>query len=353
MSQPDIILEADDVVVRFPGPGAGPLGLRRRSVQAVNGVSLQVRRGETIGIVGESGSGKSTLGRALLGLEPISGGHVLLDGLAVSDGRRADLKALRRRTAMVFQDPANSLNPRLTVGETLAEVLRVHGKAPRGGTDPRVAELLAMVGLDPALASRRPAALSGGQCQRVGIARALAVEPSLVIADECVAALDVSIQGQVINLFLDLKERIGLTLIFIAHDLAVVRRLCDRVAVMYLGRIVEEGPTESVFRAPRHPYTAALIASIPEIDPNIALPLAPMGGEPPSPLDPPPGCPFHPRCTYAEDRCRTGPAPALRRADDHGWACILEPGTLPAPVREPPTSPPPTTREAFPCPDPA
>ncbi|MBB3950101.1 peptide/nickel transport system ATP-binding protein [Aureimonas jatrophae] len=353
MSQPDIILEADDVVVRFPGPGAGLLGLQRRSVQAVNGVSLQVRRGETIGIVGESGSGKSTLGRALLGLEPISGGHVLLDGLAVSDGRRADLRMLRRRTAMVFQDPANSLNPRLTVGETLAEVLRVHGKAPRGGTAPRIAELLAMVGLDPALAGRRPAALSGGQCQRVGIARALAVEPSLVVADECVAALDVSIQGQVINLFLDLKERIGLTLIFIAHDLAIVRRLCDRVAVMYLGRIVEEGPTESVFREPRHPYTAALIASIPEIDPDIALPLAPMGGEPPSPLAPPPGCPFHPRCPYAEDRCRTGPAPALRRVDDHGWACILEPGTLPAPVREPPTSPPLTTREAFPCPDPA
>jgi len=346
MSVGDIILEADDVVVRFPAPGAGPLGLRRRSVQAVNGVSLQVRRGETIGIVGESGSGKSTLGRALLGLEPIAGGHVVLDGLDVSEGRRADLNALRRRTAMVFQDPANSLNPRLTVGETLGEVLRVHGKAARRKTDARVADLLRMVGLDPALASRRPAALSGGQCQRVGIARALAVEPSLVIADECVAALDVSIQGQVINLFLDLKERTGLTLIFIAHDLAIVRRLCDRVAVMYLGRIVEEGPTESVFREPRHPYTAALIASIPEIDPDVALPLAPMGGEPPSPLDPPPGCTFHPRCAFAEDRCRSGPPPPLRRADDQGWACILEPGTLGGTRPDLSSSPSPTECEA-------
>jgi peptide/nickel transport system ATP-binding protein len=348
MSAPDIILEADDVVVRFPGPGAGPFGLRRRHVQAVNGVSLQVRRGETIGIVGESGSGKSTLGRALLGLEPIAAGHIVLDGLAVSEGRRADVRALRRRTAMVFQDPANSLNPRRTVGDTLAEVLRVHGKAERGRTDRRVGELLAMVGLDPALAGRRPAALSGGQCQRVGIARALAVEPRLVIADECVAALDVSIQGQVINLFLDLKEQIGLTLIFIAHDLAIVRRLCDRVAVMYLGRIVEEGPTERVFRQPRHPYTMALIASIPEIDPDLALPLAPMVGEPPSPLDPPPGCAFHPRCVFAQETCRSGPPPVLRRADDHGWACILEPGALAAPLSDLPPLPVPTEREAFP-----
>ncbi|MBB3996301.1 ABC transporter ATP-binding protein [Aureimonas pseudogalii] len=330
---PDTILEVDDVEVRFAAPGGGPLGLQRREVRAVNGVSLTVRRGETVGIVGESGSGKSTLGRAILGLDRVAQGHVVFDGIKVSDGRRDALRTLRSRAAMVFQDPANSLNPRLTVGETLAEVLRVHHKTKRGGEAARVAELLRLVGLDPALASRRPAALSGGQCQRVGIARAFAVEPSLVIADECVAALDVSIQGQIINLFLDLKDEIGLTLIFIAHDLAIVRRLCDRVAVMYLGRIVEEGPTEAIFRAPRHPYTAALIAAIPEIDPDLALPEAPMGGEPPSPLALPPGCAFHPRCAFAEDRCREGPPPSLRRADDHGWACILEPGTLAAPAR--------------------
>ncbi|BDA84373.1 ABC transporter ATP-binding protein [Aureimonas sp. SA4125] len=332
------ILEVDDLVVRFAAPGGGALGLRPRFLHAVNGVSLRVAAGETVGIVGESGSGKSTLGRAILGLEPSHSGHVDFDDIRVSGGRREALARLRRETAMVFQDPASALNPKMTVGATLGEVLRVHRKVPRGAEAARVAELLETVGLDPALASRRPAALSGGQCQRVGIARALAVEPKLVIADECVAALDVSIQGQIINLFLDLKEQIGLTLIFIAHDLAIVRRLSDRVAVMYLGRIVEEGPTEAVFSAPRHPYTAALIAAIPEIDPDHTLPEAPVMGEPPSPLALPPGCAFHPRCAFAQDVCRSGPPPSLNRADDHGWACILPPGSLspsPTPNRLP------------------
>ncbi|MBC8130289.1 MAG: ABC transporter ATP-binding protein [Rhizobiaceae bacterium] len=333
------LLEADDVTVSFPA-GGGFFGLAKRKVRAVNGVSLTVRRGETLGIVGESGSGKSTLGRALLGLEPISSGHVTFDGIRISDGRRPALVTLRRRTAMVFQDPANSLNPRLTVNETLAEVLRVHAKVSRAGEAARVAELLSLVGLDPALGDRRPRSLSGGQCQRVGIARALAVEPDLVIADECIAALDVSIQGQIINLFLDLQERIGLTLVFIAHDLAIVRRLCDRVAVLYLGRVVEEGPTEAVFSAPRHPYTAALIAAIPEIDPDMVLPDAPMGGEPPSPMAMPKGCPFHPRCAFAENPCRTGAPPVLARRDNHGWACILAPGTLRSPSPTPARSQP-------------
>ena len=330
------ILEVDDLVVRFPISGGGALGLTKRYLSAVNGVSLTVKAGDTLGVVGESGSGKSTLGRAILGLEPVESGHVVFEDLRISDGKRDVLQRLRRETAMVFQDPANALNPKMTVGATLAEVLRVHRKVPRGGEAARVAELLKLVGLDPALADRRPGALSGGQCQRVGIARALAVDPKLIIADECVAALDVSIQGQIINLFLDLKEEIGLTLIFIAHDLAIVRKLSDRVAVMYLGRIVEEGPTESVFAAPRHPYTAALIAAIPEIDPDRMLPAAPIGGEPPSPLALPPGCAFHPRCAYAVDICRSGPPPALFRADDHGWACILPPGTLSSAIPAPP-----------------
>jgi peptide/nickel transport system ATP-binding protein len=339
---PAVLLQVDDLNVRFPAPGGGTLGLKRREVRALNGVSLDVQRGASLGIVGESGSGKSTLGRAVLGLEPVTSGQVTFDGIRVSDGRRDALRPLRRRTAMVFQDPMNSLNPRFSVGETLAEVLRVHHKVGAGGVAERVAELLRLVGLDPAMASRRPSALSGGQCQRVGIARALAVDPDLIVADECVAALDVSIQGQIINLFLDLRERMGLTLIFIAHDLTIVRRLCDRVAVMYLGRIVEEGPTERVFSEPRHPYTAALIAAIPEIDPDLALPAAPMAGETPSPLALPQGCPFHPRCPFAQPQCRRDPPPVLRRQDDHGWACILEPGTLKAP---PPHSAHPRTLE--------
>lgn len=318
------LLELDELVVRFPAPGGGPFGLRRKSVQAVNGVTLSVRQGEALGIVGESGSGKTTLARAMLRLTEITSGRIRFDGTEVGEGRAIDLARLRRETAFIFQDPFSALNPRLTVGQTLAEVLRVHRKAAPAGIDAAVGELLHRVGLPAELASRRPATLSGGQCQRVGIARALAVEPKLIVADECVAALDVSIQGQIINLLIDLKERMNIALVFIAHDLAVVRRLCDRVAVMYLGRVVEEGPTEAVFRTPRHPYTAALIRAIPEIDPDMRLPAAPLAGEPPSPLDLPPGCAFHPRCAFAEARCRAGPPPEIRHDCGQSWACILD-----------------------------
>ena len=323
------LIRIDDLVVRFPAPGTGFLGLGRRSVQAVNGVTLRVAPGETLGIVGESGSGKSTLGRAVLGLTEITSGSVIFDGVDVSKGGRGRLTKLRRETAMVFQDPYGSLNPKLRVGEAIAEVLRVHGKVPRDRIANRVSELMELVGLRPELASRRPHALSGGQCQRVGIARALALEPKLIIADECVAALDVSIQGQIINLFIELQGRMNLALVFIAHDLAIVRRLCDRVAVMYLGRIVEEGPTEAVFAAPRHPYTAALIRAIPEIDPDVTLPSDALAGEPPSSLELPTGCPFHPRCPYSAEPCRSEPGPPVKR-DDSGrsWACILEPGQI-------------------------
>ena len=288
---------------------------------------VTVEPGETLGIVGESGSGKSTLGRAVLGLLPASGGSVTFDGARVSDGRPADLARLRRETAMVFQDPYGSLNPRMSVGAAVAEVLKVHGKVPPGDVGRRVAELFDMVGLRPELAERRPHMLSGGQCQRVGIARALAVEPRMIVADECVSALDVSIQGQIVNLLMDLRERMGLALVFIAHDLALVRSLCDRVAVMYLGRIVEEGPTDALFRDPRHPYTAALIRAIPEIDPDLRLPERPLSGEPPGPLDLPAGCVFHPRCPHARAECRADPAPATREAEGRRWSCVLEPGT--------------------------
>lgn len=325
MSAGPPLLEVDDLTVHFPAPGGGALGLKRRSVKALNGVSLTLQAGETLGIVGESGSGKSTLGRAILGLGPITSGHVALSGEDITEGGRAARARLRRETAMVFQDPFNALNPRMTVSQTLREVLHVHGRLPRGGEAEAVAALLRRVGLQPDLASRRPAALSGGQCQRVGIARALAVEPRLIVADECVAALDVSIQGQIINLFIEMKAQRDLAMIFIAHDLSIVRRLCDRVAVMYLGRLVEEGPVERVFAAPRHPYTAALLRAVPQIDPDRRLPEDPVRGEPPSPIDLPPGCPFHPRCPSAQAQCAADPPPTLRREAGHAWACILDP----------------------------
>lgn len=323
------LLVVDDLSVEFAMRGGTPLGLGKQSLRAVNGVTLELRPGEALGLVGESGSGKSTLGRAILGLEPVSGGSVSFAGARVSQGRRADIERLRRETAMVFQDPYGALNPRLTAAQAIAEVLRVHRKVPADQVPARVAELLEMVGLRPEHGDRRPRSLSGGQCQRVGVARALAVEPRLIIADECVAALDVSIQGQIINLFMELRARLGLGLIFIAHDLAIVRRLCDRVAVMYLGRIVEEGPTEEVFRTPRHPYTAALVRAIPEIDPDIELAADIPAGEPPSPMRMPQGCPFHPRCAHAQPQCRQGPPPAERTSPGRRWACVLDPQDQP------------------------
>jgi len=222
---------------------------------------------------------------------------------------------------MIFQDPYTALNPRQRIGEIIAEVLRVQRKVPPEQVEARVSELLELVGLRPELASRKPRSLSGGQCQRVGIARALAVEPRLIVADECVAALDVSIQGQIINLLLELRERMNLALLFITHDLTVVRRLCDRVAVMYLGKIVEEGPVQEVFDAPRHPYTAALIQSIADIDPARRLPEQPLPGEPPSPLHLPAGCAFHPRCRYAVAACREA-APPIRSLGARQYACV-------------------------------
>jgi len=319
------LLDVQDLEVHFRAGGLKLPGRPARLVRAVNGVSFTLAPGEALGLVGESGCGKSTLGRAILRLGETTGGVIRFGGADVASGGRDGVARLRRETAMIFQDPYGALNPRMAVGEAIAEVLRVHRKVPRDRVPARVAELLTLVGLRPEHAARRPAELSGGQCQRVGIARALAVEPKLIIADECVAALDVSIQAQIINLLIELKARMNLALIFIAHDLAVVRRLCDRVAVMYLGRIVEEGAAEAVFATPKHPYTQALVRAIPEIDPDRTLPADLLGGEPPSPLDLPPGCAFHPRCPFAMAECRTGAAPALRPVDGRFTACHLYP----------------------------
>ncbi|PZM15061.1 dipeptide ABC transporter ATP-binding protein [Rhizobium tubonense] len=273
------LLEVDDLHVRF-AVGAGLFKSGAKTVSAVSGVSLRVMPGESVGIVGESGSGKSTLARAVLGLTPLSSGHVTFEGVDLAQQKSAALGKLRRETAMVFQDPYNALNPRLRIGDMLAEVLKVQGKVSAASIPARIGELLDLVGLDREFASRKPRSMSGGQCQRAGIARALAVDPKLIIADECVAALDVTIQAQIIDLFRDLRRKMNLTLIFIAHDLAIVRNLCDRVVVMYQGEIVEEGLSEEIFVRPKHAYTAALIAAIPDINPDKPLLREVVDGEP-------------------------------------------------------------------------
>jgi len=306
------LLRIEDLAVHFRVPyGMVELARRapRRVVRAVNGVDLELRRGETLGLVGESGCGKSTLGRAILRLVPTTRGRVLFEDKDVLGLDREALLAFRRRAQMVFQDPHASLNPKLTVAQTLAEALRVHAVCPPAAIEDRIASLMATVGLSPEHATRRPAALSGGQCQRVGVARALAVGPELIIADESVSALDVSIQAQVLNLFMRLQAEMRLTMLFISHDLGVIRHLCHRVAVMYLGRIVETGPTEEVFHAPRHPYTQALIEAIPKMSADAVTPAAILAGEPPSPMAMPEGCAFHPRCPHAMPVCRRDPEP--------------------------------------------
>ncbi|MBC8240980.1 MAG: ABC transporter ATP-binding protein [Alphaproteobacteria bacterium] len=332
MNQADaLLLDVKDVVVHFPASQSSLFDRTDRTVKAVNSMSLSLRLGETLGLVGESGSGKSSFGRAILRLGELTSGTVKFDGVEVARGTPSDVEWLRRETAMIFQDPYGALNPRMAVGDAVTEVLRIHRKVPTAKINDRMRELFDLVGLDTELAGRRPVELSGGQCQRVGVARALAIEPRLIVADECVAALDVSIQGQIINLLIDLRARMGLSMIFIAHDLAIVRRLCDRVAVMYLGRVVEEGPTDQVFTNPRHPYTISLIRAIPEIDPDKVLDEEPLAGEPPSPVILPSGCAFHPRCRMVQDRCRDSPPPSLRGEGEHRSACILPPPSTVSP----------------------
>ncbi len=310
------LLTAEAVTRRFirrPSLGdriAGAFGAvqDRRAVQAVTDVSLAIDRGETLGLVGESGCGKSTLGRMLAGILQPSSGQVLFDGAAPMQGDRKTTTLIQT----VFQDPFASLNPRLRIGDSIAEGPVAHGLVSRAGRAMLVADWLGRVGLDPGFAQRFPHQFSGGQRQRVAIARALAMQPEVLICDEPVASLDVSIQAQILNLFLDLRRDLGLTCLFISHDLSVVRHVADRVAIMYLGRIVESGAAARVFAEPLHPYTLALIDSSPTLGADQAVTLRPVAGELPSPLSPPPGCAFHPRCPRATDICRTE-RPVLRQ----------------------------------------
>ena len=296
-------------------------GQRTLRVQALTGVNLSVRRGETLGIVGESGCGKSTLARCLVRLHAADSGRITYDGLDVGSLRGAGLRGFNRRVQMVFQDPYGSLNPRMTVAATLAEPLRVHRIVPEREVAARVAALLDLVHLPRAAADRYPHEFSGGQRQRIGIARALALAPECLVADELVSALDVSVQAQMVNLLLELQESLRLTVIFIAHDLRLVRHLSHRVAVMYLGRVVELADTEALFARPRHPYTRALLSAAPDIDPARRHIVEAVHGELPSPLNPPTGCPFHPRCPRAVERCHTDIPPLAALHDGRLCAC--------------------------------
>jgi peptide/nickel transport system ATP-binding protein len=294
----------------------------RRAVRALDDVSLAVRPGETLGLVGESGCGKSTLGRTLLRLVTPTAGRIAFEGLDITALTERALRPLRARMQMVFQDPYSSLNPRRRIGDLIAEPLRVHHRGSNGEITDRTRALIDLVGLAPEHLNRFPHEFSGGQRQRIGIARALALEPRLIVADEPVSALDVSVQAQIVNLFADLQDRLGLTYVFIAHDLSVVRQISSRVAVMYLGSIVETGATDTVLHHPAHPYTAALISAIPTPDATGARRnRVPLRGEPPSPSNPPSGCRFHTRCPKAETKCKEVRPILAPHGNDREVAC--------------------------------
>ncbi|MCI0752686.1 ABC transporter ATP-binding protein [Teichococcus vastitatis] len=315
------LLEVNGLARHYPVKKGVLLQKQVGTVRAVDGVSFAVNRGETLALVGESGCGKSTTARLVLRLIEPSAGSIRFDGQDVTRVDGAAMRSLRRRIQIVFQDPYASLNPRLTVGDAIAEPMQVHNIGNAASRRAKVQELLRLVGLAPFHAERYPHEFSGGQRQRIGIARALSVEPDLVVCDEPVSALDVSIQAQVVNLMKDLQARLGLSYLFIAHDLAVVKHMADRVAVMYLGRIMEIGDKRSLFRDPRHPYTRALLSAIPHPDPSRRGKVVPLGGDVPSPMNIPPGCRFHTRCPFAQERCRQE-EPALRDiVPSHAAAC--------------------------------
>ena len=322
MGESPALLEVADLVTSFALKGGG-------RIQAVNGVSLELRRGETLAVVGESGCGKSTLARSVLRLVEPNAGRVRFAGQDVLALGRDGLRRLRRDMQLVFQDPMASLDPRFTVGRSLREPFVVHRVGSAADRGSRVGELLRTVGLETGAASRYPHEFSGGQRQRIGIARAIALEPSLVVLDEPVSALDVSIQSQILNLLQDLKARLNLSYLFISHDLGVVYAIADRVAVMYLGRIVEQAPVDQLFTAPAHPYTQALLAAVPQPDPSRRRRRAVAHGEPPSPEHPPSGCAFHPRCPHAMAKCQTDAPEASRLpGSGHMVRCHLSPWPL-------------------------
>jgi peptide/nickel transport system ATP-binding protein len=316
------LLEVQDLVKHYPLRG-GLFSRAAGAVHAVDGVSLVVAPGETLGLVGESGCGKTTLARLVLRLEEPSSGQLRFEGedLLALGGRA--LRARRRHFQIVFQDPMSSLNPRMTVGEILAEPLQVHGVARGAAADARVVALLEQVGIPASWRQRYPHEFSGGQRQRIGVARAIALGPKLVVCDEAVSALDVSVQAQVLNLLLELREQLGLAYLFISHDLSVVRHVSDRVAVMYLGQIVEQGPAEKLFAGPAHPYTQALLSAIPVPDPRRRPERIVLSGDVPSPAHPPPGCRFHTRCPYVFERCRREVPPAYAVGEGHEARCFL------------------------------
>lgn len=325
MKPSTVLLQARDIRVHYPVRSAGWFG-KPVLARAVDGVSLNIARGETLGLVGESGSGKTTLGRAVLRRTPLTAGTLHFQGEDITRASKGKMRELRRHMQLVFQDPSTSLNPRHTVFELIAEPLIVHGwNAGREALRARVAELIAQVGLPADAAERYPHAFSGGQRQRVGIARALAIRPELIVADEPVSALDVSVRAQIINLFQDLQQELGLSILLIAHDLAVVRHVSHRIAIMYAGQIVESGSREDIYERPLHPYTRSLLAAVPEPErgatgrPAFAV----AAGEPPSPMSPPSGCRYHPRCPLAVERCRLAAPPLDERDPGHAVACWL------------------------------
>jgi len=323
MSDAPPLLEVKGLKMHFPITD-GLLSRKVGDVKAVDGIDFVVKRGEILGLVGESGCGKTTTGRCVLRLEKPTEGQILFDGVDITKLGAGDLQPLRQRIQVIFQDPYSSLNPRMKIGDIIAEPMAVHKIIPDAAKrDARVRELLTICGLNAGFADRYPHEMSGGQRQRVGIARALAMNPEFIVCDEPVSALDVSIQAQVVNLLEDLREQFGLTYLFIAHDLSVVRHLCQRVAVMYLGRIVEMADSDELFDNPKHPYTRALLAAVPIPDPAVeqGREFRPVKGEVPSPINPPSGCVFHPRCPMAVERCSRERPAAREIARGHMVAC--------------------------------
>ena len=318
------LVRVDNLRKEFPAGSDGFFG-RKLTVKAVAGVNLEIHRGETLGLVGESGSGKSTLGRLILKLLDPTEGRVIFDGRDLATLSRAELRQLRREMQVVFQDPYASLNPRMRVRSIVGEGIEIHKLARGKEKEERIVQLLEMVGMGADAMNRYPHEFSGGQRQRIGIARALAVNPRFVVLDEPVSALDVSIQAQIINLLQDLQERLSLTYLFIAHDLRVVEHISRRIAIMYLGKIVELASRDEIYSNPRHPYTRALLSAVPTIDSAGRPERIKLPGEMPSPVEPPPGCSFHPRCPYAKDLCKTIEPPLESGRGGHAVACHVFP----------------------------